>query len=96
MILLLTTIHPDRADQAVHDEQVLDWFGDPEAVTIMQYLDRIGAGDSPDPDTRMTLLMNEIRVEKPKLVDVSIDHYWRDTITDETGLPCTHRPFITD
>ena len=94
MILLLTTIHPDREAQAGHDRQVLDWFDNPGAVTIMQYLDRIGAGDAPDAETRMSLLMNEIRLDKPTLVDVSIDHYWRDTITGETGLPCQHEPFV--
>jgi len=96
--LVLTNLIPDKDKQNNHDDTILQWLGLKEdGISVLSFIEDIVKHKELNPENSLNTFLEIVKKMKPKTIDASRDHYWRDVIEEESSdLEIEHNPYANE
>lgn len=92
--LVLTNLIPDKEKQNNHDSTIISWLNlESKGISVLKFLEDVYKHKDLSPEDSIKVLTNTIKTVKPKIIDASRDHYWREVIEEDCEVEIEHNPY---
>jgi hypothetical protein len=93
-VLVLTNLIPDKEKQIAHDNTILTWLSLQEkGISVLSFLEDIFKHKELNPQDSLNTFIQTVINLKPKIIDASRDHYWRDVLENSGVMNIEHNPY---
>jgi len=92
--LVLTNLIPDKEKQITHDKTILNWLNlQNDGISVLMFLEDIFKHKELSPESSLKIFSETVLKLKPKVIDASRDHYWRDVLENAGVKNIEHNPY---